>query len=58
MQIGIGSLGFSSEQFWALTPRELEAAVRGASGPEQASPLGRETFNELFARYPDEVKDG
>ena len=58
MQIGLGSLGFSGEQFWALTPRELEAALRGISGPEQARPLGRETFNELLARYPDEVTNG
>ena len=32
MAIGLGVLGFAPAVFWALTPKELDAALRGRFG--------------------------
>ena len=54
MEAGLGSLRFSPAAFWAMTPRELEAALRGAFGPprQAATPL-RADLAALMDLYPD-----
>lgn len=54
MGIGLGALGLAPSVFWAMTPREFAAAVRGRTGTSAvARPLGRARFDALMARYPD-----
>jgi uncharacterized phage protein (TIGR02216 family) len=48
---GLGVLRLSPAQFWRMTPRELAAALDGASGRGPA--LTRAIFNDLMTRYPD-----
>lgn len=52
MAFGFGRLRLSSQEFWAMTPRELAAAVEGVVGPI-AAPLDRASLDALIARYPD-----
>jgi len=52
MAFGFGRLALSSAAFWALTPRELAAAIEGTIG-SFAPPLDRATLEQLIARYPD-----
>jgi uncharacterized phage protein (TIGR02216 family) len=54
MEAGLGLLGLSPAVFWAMTPRELEAALRGrlqASGA--IPPLPAPDLHALMRRYPD-----
>ena len=55
MAFGFGRLRLRPSDFWAMTPRELAAAVEGLLGPVP-TPLDRTALDELIARYPD--KDG
>jgi uncharacterized phage protein (TIGR02216 family) len=50
MAFGFGRLRLSSRAFWALTPRELAAAVRPDAG---SAPPDRPTLDALMARFPD-----
>ena len=52
MAIGFGRLRLGSEAFWAMTPRELGAAIEGLAGTRDPPPK-RAAFDELMARYPD-----
>ena len=52
MAVGLGPLGLSSRDFWAMTPRELAAAVEGAFGTA-GEPPDRGTLETLMTRYPD-----
>ncbi|SCW79734.1 rcc01693 family protein [Ancylobacter rudongensis] len=52
MALGFGRLRLSSQAFWALTPRELAAALRPFTG-EARAPLGRAGLAALMARFPD-----
>jgi uncharacterized phage protein (TIGR02216 family) len=52
MAIGFGRLRLSSREFWALTPRELAAAIEGLTGTMH-TPMDRAAFDELARRYPD-----
>jgi uncharacterized phage protein (TIGR02216 family) len=52
MACGLGRLGLSSADFWALTPRELAAAAEGAFGAA-VLPTDRETLSRLMNRFPD-----
>ncbi len=52
MAFGLGRLGLSSRDFWAMTPRELAAAVEGCLGT-RAPPLDRAVLEALMARFPD-----
>ncbi len=46
--------GFRLHVFWAMTPRELEAALRGAFGvTRQAGPMSRADLSALIGAYPD-----
>jgi hypothetical protein len=40
-----------------MTPRELEAALRGAFGVAQARPMSRADLAALMVNYPDEDDD-
>jgi uncharacterized phage protein (TIGR02216 family) len=54
MEAGLGTLRLAPHVFWAMTPRELEAALRGAFGmSHQAQPMSRADFAALMAAYPD-----
>jgi uncharacterized phage protein (TIGR02216 family) len=52
MAIGFGVLRLSSRDFWALTPRELAAAIAGLAGLA-APPMSRARLEELAKRFPD-----
>jgi uncharacterized phage protein (TIGR02216 family) len=56
MEIGLGRLGRSPQEFWNMTPKELEAAVAGAIGVASA-PLSRRDLEEMMARFPDRFPD-
>ena len=50
MRAGMRGLGLKPQEFWALTPAELQFLL----GPEAAqAPMGRATFDALLAAYPD-----
>jgi uncharacterized phage protein (TIGR02216 family) len=52
MAVGFGRLGLSSRAFWAMTPRELAAAVEGVFGIA-GEPPDRAALETLMTRYPD-----
>ena len=54
MGVGLGVLRLSPEQFWRMTPRELASAIEALGG--QSAPLDRASFQQLMARYPDELR--
>lgn len=58
MAFGFGVLKLSSRDFWALTPRELAAAIDGARGHGAVPPMDRARFEALLARYPDPAAGG
>lgn len=51
MQLGLCTLKLAPAAFWAMTPRELAAALNLRGGAE--APLDRTAFDALRARYPD-----
>jgi len=54
MAAGLGLLRLRPADFWSMTPRELEAALRGLLGPAHLdAPLPRSVLVHLMARYPD-----
>jgi uncharacterized phage protein (TIGR02216 family) len=53
MAIGLGRLRLSSAAFWAMTPRELAAAIEGAFGAPGAPP-DRAMLDDLIRRFPDQ----
>ncbi|MEG6510091.1 phage tail assembly chaperone [Methyloligella sp. 2.7D] len=58
MEAGLGVLRLAPCDFWAMTPRELDAALRGAFGaPGPAMRLGRDQLEALMARFPDRQKE-
>ncbi len=54
MSFGLGTLGLPPSAFWAMTPRELQAAMRGVLGPgsRQHAPSQAE-LAALLERFPD-----
>ena len=58
MAAGFGLLRFSPEQFWSMTPRELERAMSVL--PQAGSaPLRRQELDALMRAFPDaEVRNG
>jgi uncharacterized phage protein (TIGR02216 family) len=51
---GLGLLRLAPAAFWSMTPRELEAALRGLLGPAQPeAPLPRSALAQMMTRYPD-----
>jgi uncharacterized phage protein (TIGR02216 family) len=53
MEAGLGTLRLPPSVFWAMTPRELEAALIGAFGPRAAGQMSRGELDVLMALYPD-----
>lgn len=54
MELGLGALGLAPATFWALTPRELQAALRGKFGlTVEGQALARDELEALMRRYPD-----
>lgn len=54
MAAGLGLLRLRPADFWSMTPRELEAALRGLLGPAQLdTTLPRSMLADLMTRYPD-----
>lgn len=54
MAIALGVLGLAPPMFWALTPKELDAALRGRFGAPQSQSLKRGDLNRLMQQFPDE----
>ena len=53
MAFGLGVLRLAPPQFWAMTPRELDAALRGLFGPPaRALTPTRTVLDTLMQAYP------
>ena len=48
MELGMGVLRLSPDEFWNATPREIAAAL---GGPAPA--FARNSFEDLMKRFPD-----
>jgi len=53
MAAGLGTLRLAPRDFWTMTPRELEAALRGAFGAAVSQPMSRGDLSALMTLYPD-----
>jgi uncharacterized phage protein (TIGR02216 family) len=54
MAFGLGVLRLPPSSFWAMTPRELDAALRGVYGPPSAETAPtRAGLAQLAAMFPD-----
>jgi uncharacterized phage protein (TIGR02216 family) len=54
MRFGFGTLRLGPRDFWGLSPRELAAAIAGASGRSRPDPPPRAALDRLMAAFPDE----
>jgi uncharacterized phage protein (TIGR02216 family) len=52
MAFGLGQLKLAPRDFWAMTPKEIAAAIEGLAGIRPAPPA-RATLDDLMTRYPD-----
>ena len=50
MRAGLRGAGLTPDDFWKLTPAELQTLLSGGSA---ARPMGRDRLAELAAAYPD-----
>jgi uncharacterized phage protein (TIGR02216 family) len=57
MRFGFGTLRLGSREFWGLTPRELAAAIEGASGRTRPDPPPRAALDRLLAAFPDKEQN-
>ena len=54
MAIGLGALAIAPDTLWAMTPRELDAALRGRFGTSSTSEaLTRGELSRLMPQFPD-----
>ena len=53
MAAGLGLLRLPPQVFWAMTPRELAAALAWHTGSATLEPLTRADFHDLRALFPD-----
>ncbi len=54
MAFGLGVLKLAPKEFWAMTPRELSAALAGAlPHARRSAPMAREALRDLMRAYPD-----
>ena len=54
MKFGLGVLKLSPTDFWAMTPRELQAAYFVHAQITQAQmPIGQVDFTNLMKKFPD-----
>ncbi len=57
MALGLGVLGIAPSVFWSMTPKELEAAMRGRLGTSgSATPPTRSELAGLMERFPDDAE--
>ncbi|WP_082766895.1 phage tail assembly chaperone [Bosea sp. PAMC 26642] len=52
MSFGLGRLGWSPDQFWNATPREIGAALM-AHRPARRAATERGVLQQLMAAHPD-----
>ena len=52
MALGFGLLHLPPDRFWAMTPRELNAAARAFAAPAETAPA-RDWLTGAMRRYPD-----
>jgi uncharacterized phage protein (TIGR02216 family) len=57
MAMGFGLLRLSPNDFWSMTPRELERAMSVFGSTAGVTP-GREALAALMAAFPDENASG
>lgn len=51
---GLGRLRLPPAAFWAMTPRELSLALKGAAGlPIGAASFARADLDTLMQKFPD-----
>jgi uncharacterized phage protein (TIGR02216 family) len=53
MAVGLGRLRLSPEAFWAMTPKELAAAMGAFAPRSPARPPSRADLAALMAEFPD-----
>ena len=53
MAVGFGGLRLSSADFWAMTPRELAAAIDGLARARGGAAGPRTDSTALMTRFPD-----
>ncbi len=54
MRFGLGALGLAPVDFWQMTPREFDAALKGRLGQfADAAPMDRVDLADLSLRFPD-----
>ncbi len=56
MRLGLGALRLAPDQFWAMTPVELQRALEGAGILATGADgrwIGRADLDALMARFPD-----
>lgn len=55
MALGLGVLALAPPVFWAMTPRELDAALRGRFGEagRHASAPSQHELARLMQQFPD-----
>lgn len=53
MALGFGVLRLSPGTFWAMTLRELTAALAAVAGQARAAPPSRAELSRLMQTYPD-----
>lgn len=56
MAAGLGRLRLPPSHFWAMTPRELAAALLGGLGHAIERPLARSDLARLMDRFPDHAR--
>ena len=57
MAFGLGVLRLAPEQFWAMTPRELQAAFSATNkSAGELEPPARADLDRLMREFPDEDK--
>ncbi len=54
MAVGLGTLALAPAAFWAMTPRELDAAIRGRFGGVRQAALPRANLEAMMTQFPDQ----
>lgn len=55
MSAGLGLLRLDPAAFWAMTPRELDLALRAVTGRAARAP-DRAALDALMRRFPDQAE--
>lgn len=53
MAVGLGVLALPPGVFWAMTPKELDAAIRGRTGAPAGGALSKADLAQMMCRFPD-----